>query len=47
MNPNIVSSDKPYIQAQKKEGQLASLLLLSSFPKLNQDYMDKDTESNS
>lgn len=30
----------------KKEEQLASLLLLSSFPKLNQDYMGKDTESN-
>ena len=46
MNQNIVSSEKSYIQTQKKEEQLASLLLLSSFPKLNQDYMGKDTESN-
>ena len=35
MNQNIVSSEKSYIQTQKKEEQLASLLLLSSFPKLN------------
>ena len=44
MNQNIVSSEKSYIQTQKKEEQLASLLLLSSFPKLNQDYIDKDYE---